>query len=124
MKWSRYAAFAIGILTGTVFLFYLEMPPNRPDTWEAMTLLSGPVTLVVASVVGLKFEKLAGWWLLAGALVTAVLLCIQLVPWHPGLAALLIVPAIFCMPMLFSGLLWLSHARAQHPNGMNLPMMP
>lgn len=124
MKWTRIAAFAIGVLSGAVFLFYLATPPNwSGDIWEVMTLVAGPVTLVAASLVGLKFEKVAGWWLLAGAAVTAVLLSLQLVPWHPGIAALLIVPAIFCTPMLFSGLLWLVHASAHGPNGANLPMM-
>lgn len=124
MKWTRYAAFIIGLLSGAVFLFYVLTPPNwSGDLWEVMTVLAGPVTLVVASLVGLKFEKVAGWWLLAGAAVTATLICKQLVPWHPGITALIVVPGIFCVPMLFSGLLWLVHANARGPNGANLPMM-
>ncbi|MGH9521517.1 MAG: hypothetical protein ACRD3E_03175, partial [Terriglobales bacterium] len=83
MRWRRYAAFLVGVLSGSVFLVILEMPPTwTPDFWEALTIGTGPVTLVVASVVGLKFEKVAGWWLLAGAVATAVLLFAQLEPWR------------------------------------------
>ena len=125
MKWTRYAAFAVGVLSGLVFLLLLETPPTwSMDFWEAVTLLTGPVTLIVASLVGLKFEKVAGWWLLAGAAATAILLVVQLKPWQPGLSTMLLLPAIFCTPMLFSGLLWLVHARAHGPTGANLPMMP
>lgn len=125
MKWTRYAAFTIGLISGAAFLAYVESPPNwHPDRWETITLLAGPVTLVVASLVGLKYEKLAGWWLLSGAAATAALLLMQLVPWDPGVIALVLVPVIFCSPMVFSGILWLAYADGREPDGARLPMMP
>jgi hypothetical protein len=127
MRWKRYVAFAVGLVSGAAFLLFVVLPPTSGmDVWEALTLLAGPVTLVAASLVGLKFERVAGWWLLAGSVVTAALLFVQLVPWQPGITTLLVVPAIFCLPMLLSGFLWLAHAHAHAagPNGANLPMMP
>lgn len=125
MKWTRFAAFAIGLLAGAGFLAYVESPPNWfPGWWEVLTLLTGPLTLLAASFVGLKFERLAGWWLLSGAAATAALLVMQLAPWQPGVLALVLVPVIFCSPMVFSGLLWLAHADLHEPTGERLPMMP
>ena len=124
MNWMRYTAFAIGAVFGSLFLlFNLGTPLQRiPGFWETLTLLCGPLTLLAASFLGLKHERFAGWWLLAGAAATAVLFVVQLLPWRPGLARMLMVVAVFCLPMLCSGLLWLTHANAQ-PDGSKLPMM-
>lgn len=82
------------------------------------------MTLPVASVVGLlKFEKFAGSWLLIGAAATAVLFVArQSLAWAE-VQRLVVIVAIFCLPMLCSGLLWLTHAHHQQPTGSNLPWM-
>ena len=125
MKWTRYAAFAIGFVFGSVFLFFnLATPLQRiPGFWETLTLLTGPVTLLVASVVGLWFEKLAGWWLLTGAAATAVLFVALRAHAGSDPQKLVVIVAIFCLPMLCSGLLWLAHANYKTPDGSNLPWM-
>lgn len=124
MKWMRYAAFAIGMVFGSVFLILnLGTPIDHiPGLWESLPLLTGPVTLFVASVVGLKFEKAAGWSLVAGAAATAFLFTVQSHGADDGQRLAAIV-AIFCLPMLFSGVLWLAHADYRPPDGAHLPWM-
>ncbi len=125
MKWMRYAAFSIGAAFGSVFLLFNLGTPvqQRPEFWETLTLLTGPVTLLAASLVGLKFEKLAGWWLLIGAAVTAVLFTArQSLAW-PEIQRLVVIIAIFCLPMLCCGLLWLTHANRSDADGSRLPWM-
>src|SRR5690242_8540098 len=75
VKWMRYTAFGLGMAFGSVFLlFNLGTPIDHfPGLWESLPLLTGPVTLFFASVIGLKFEKTAGWWLITGAAATAFL---------------------------------------------------
>ncbi len=127
MKWMRYAAFAIGFLFGSVFLLFNlgGQMQKRPTLWETLLLLTGPVSLLLASLIGLKFEKVAGWWLLVGAAATAVLfIARQSLAW-PEVQRLVTIIAIFCLPMLCSGLLYLTHAyEQQQPSGSNLPWMP
>jgi hypothetical protein len=121
----RYAAFAIGAVFGSVFLFMnLSGPVSKsPTLWDALPMLSGPVTLFVASVVGLKFEKVAGWWLLGGAGVTAVLLVARGSLVSSNVERLAIGIAFLCLPMLCAGLLWLTHSNHRQPNGSRLPWM-
>jgi hypothetical protein len=125
-KWMRYTAFAIGIVSGTLILNsgWFDAPWRWSDPWELAVFVAGPVTQLAASLVGLKFERVAGWWLLGGAVAVATLVMLVLLPWHPGLLTYVGVTAVLSIPMLTSGLLWLLHSRAQGPNGKNLPMMP
>jgi hypothetical protein len=73
---------AIGAVFGSVFLLFNPgtTRQQRSGMWDTLTLLTGPVTLLATSLVGLKFEEIAGVWLLIGAAVTAGLL-VAVNPW-------------------------------------------
>ncbi len=125
MKWMRYAAFLIGVLFGSAFLIFNLSGPiqQRPTLWDTLPLLTGPVTLLAASLLGLKFETVAGWWLILGAAATAVLFVTrQSLAWSE-VQRLVVIVAIFCLPMLSSGLLWLSYAHTKQTDGSHLPWM-
>ncbi|MBE9513580.1 MAG: hypothetical protein IMY83_00920 [Chloroflexi bacterium] len=70
-------------------------------------LLLGPVSLIAATAVAWKHERLDGWWLVAGGVSTAVLFMVDLAD-RPMefLWILLVCP----LPMLVAGVLWLCHA--------------
>lgn len=125
MKWMRYTAFGIGIAFGSVFLlFNLEGPFDHvPGFWETLPLLTGPVTLLLASLVGLKFEKVAGWLLVAGAAATAFLFTTREVRGAGGAPQVAVIVVVFCLPMLCSGVLWLAHADFKPRDGAHLPWM-
>ncbi len=111
MKSMRWLAFGIGMGFG---LLYLVLNLLDPDTFihaaslsDWLLMITGPVTLVVASLAGLKFRRFAGWWLLVASIAAAVQFAFR-TRFSP--AVMLATVAIFCLPMALAGTLWLKSA--------------
>jgi uncharacterized membrane protein HdeD (DUF308 family) len=109
MNWMRYLAIGIGVVFGVLYVVFGVAPAQRAISFSDLLLIfCVPVSLVLATVVGLKFERLAGWWQIAAAVAAAVQLAIRK---HGDPVAMLAAIALLCLPMVCAGLLWLSHAR-------------
>ncbi len=111
MNWMRYLAITIGVVFGALYVVFGLAPAQRAiSPGDILLILSVPVSLVLATVVGLKFERLAGWWQIVAAVAAAVQLVIRK---YGDPLAMLMAIAVLCLPMLCAGLLWLRLARPQ-----------
>lgn len=111
MKWMRNSAAVIGLLFGC-FVIFMNVadagPRQHPVTLaEVVIMFAGPVSLIVASLVGLKFARVAGWWLIAGALLVAG----WIVAKTPGIPSAWGAAAILTVPMFLCAALWFGYAR-------------
>ncbi len=117
----RTGAILIGVIFGGLFLFFFiaESYADRGAGLanlrisDALLLIAGPISFVCATLLGLKFERPAGYWLVTGGLVTAVLLAIRL---SERLGEFLVMGLIIVIPMLIEGGLWLKHAGSRAPH--------
>ncbi len=115
MRNMRTGALVIGILFGFVNLisFIGETWEHRDHALQelgmsdAVLLIAGPFTLILATFVGLKHERFAGYWLMTGGVITAALFAVRLTN-TPG--SLFIALLILVMPMLIEGWCWLKCA--------------
>jgi uncharacterized membrane protein HdeD (DUF308 family) len=112
MKWMRYTALGIGIAFGLLFLTLfigeaLLGEPSVPSPSDIVIMLLGPFSLIVATCVAWKYERIGGWWLIIGGIVTTILFSVRL--FNTPLRLLATFPTI-PFPMLLAGSLWLTHA--------------
>jgi len=113
MKWMRYTALGIGTAFGLLYLtvgvlsLLFEAEPSLPSFSDWMILLFGPLSLILATAVALKYERIGGWWLLTGGVIIAVLFGIRL---FETPLRLLVAFLVYPFPMLIAGKLWLIHA--------------
>ena len=109
MNWMRYTALGIGIAFGLLFLTFgiSEGFGGIPSPEDCILLLFGPVSMIIATAVAWKHERIGGWWLIIGGIVTGILFSIRLIdnPIH-----LLLTFLIYPVPMLIAGILWVLHA--------------
>mgnify|MGYP001155750691 CR=1 FL=1 len=108
MKWMRYTALGIGIAFGLLFLIFgigegiSEGFRNLPSPYESVIMVFGPISMIAATVVAWWHERIGGWWLIVGGIVTAVLFTIKLID-SPGQS--LLTSLVYPVPMLIAGIL-------------------
>jgi len=111
MKWMRYTALGIGIAFGLLYLtvgildLLFETEPSLPSLSDWVILLCGPLSLILATAVALKYERIGGWWLLTGGGIIAILFGIRL---FETPLRLLVTFLVYPFPMLLAGSLWLT----------------
>ncbi len=111
MRSRRAAALLVGAVFGclNLLIFIAETYQYRRQVLAHMGLgeiviwICGPITLLVATWFGSKHQRIAGWWLISGGLVTAALLAVRL-----NTRSFLIALLILSLPMLIAGWLWLT----------------
>jgi uncharacterized membrane protein HdeD (DUF308 family) len=110
----RYTALGIGIAFGALFLIFgigagiSEGFGGIPSPQDCVIIVFGPISMIAATVVAWWHERIGGWWLIVGGIVTAVLFTIRLIdsPMH-----LLLTSLVYPLPMLVAGVLWVLHAK-------------
>ena len=119
MNKDRYAALAIGSAFSIVFVLDAAGDPvsfRQTTPLEAMILACGPVSMILATILGWFAQaRFAGWWLVVGGALTAVLLTARSVPQiveapANNFVGLVVVLAVFALPMLVCGALLLRYA--------------
>ena len=111
MKWMRYTALGIGTAFGLLYLtvgvlsLLFEAEPSLPSFSDWMILLFGPLSLILATAVALRYERIGGWWLLTGGVIIATLFGIRL---FETPLRLLVTFLVHPFPMLLAGSLWLT----------------
>ena len=113
MKWMRYTALGIGTAFGLLYLTVAVLAllfgtePSLPSFSDWMILLFGPLSLILATAVALKYERIGGWRLLTGGVIIAILFGSRL---FETPLRLLVTFLAYPFPMLIAGKLWLIHA--------------
>lgn len=109
----RYTALGIGIGFGLLYLtvgilgLLFEAEPSLPSFSDWVILLFGPFSLIIATGVAWKYERVGGWWLLTGGVIIAILFGIRL---FETPLRLLVTFLVYPSPMLIAGSLWLIRA--------------
>lgn len=108
MKWMGVTASIIGVLFGVVglVLTFMLVAGNALDNshvWSNFPLFFGPLSLIVAAVVGWKSPRVSGWWLIGFGLAFAILARNIADPGH--FMGEIVYPIV--LPMLVAGALWL-----------------
>jgi uncharacterized membrane protein HdeD (DUF308 family) len=119
MRKTRTGALIVGIIFGPInlFSFICETYEHRDHALKEMgiidvvLLIAGPITLILATLLGLKHERFAGYWLITGGLITAALFAVWVARTPTNF---LIALLVLIGPMLVEGWLWLKDARALH----------
>lgn len=101
----RYTALGIGITFGLLFLTFAlgEGFKGIPNPQDCVLLLFGPISMIVATAVAWKRERIGGWWLITGSIVTGTLFTARLIDRPTNLLWTLLV---YPLPMLVAGVLW------------------
>ena len=113
MNWMRYTALGIGIAFGVFFLTFAIGEGisgdfgGIPGPDDSVLLLFGPISLIAATAVAWKHERIGGWWLIAGGIITGILFTIRLTDKPMNL---LWISLVYPLPMLVAGALWVLHA--------------
>ena len=112
VKWMRYSALGIGIAFGLLFLTISigegisEGFGGIPAPEDCVIFLFGPISMIAATAVAWKHERIGGWWLITGGIVIGILFTIRLIDRPMNLLrTFLILP----LPMLVAGVLWVLH---------------
>jgi len=108
VKWMRYSALGIGITFGLLFPTFAfdEGFRNIPNLQDCILLLFGPVSMIAATAVAWKHERIGGWWLITGGIITGILFTARLIDQPTNLLWTLLV---YPLPMLVAGVLWVLH---------------
>jgi len=112
MKWMRYTALGIGIAFGVLFLTFAIGEGisgdfgGIPDPGDSVLLVCGPISLIAATAVAWKHERIGGWWLIVGGIVTTIFFTIDLINRPMNL---LWISLVYPLPMLVAGVLWVLH---------------
>ena len=113
MKWMRRTALGIGIAFSLLYLTIgigegvQEGFQNIPTPYDCALLFFGPFSMIVATSIAWKWERVGGWWLIAGGVIAGILFAIRI--FDTPLNFLRTFPLIE-LPMLVAGALWLLHA--------------
>jgi hypothetical protein len=113
MNWMRYTALGIGAAFGLLFLIFAigegisEGFRNLPSPYESVIMVFGPISMIAATAVAWWHERIGGWWLIVGGIITAVLFTIKLID---SPMQLLLTSLIYPVPTLIAGILWVLHA--------------
>ena len=112
MNWMRYTALGIGIAFGLLFLTFAigegisEGFGGIPSPKDCVAMLFGPISMIIATAVAWKRERIGGWWLIIGGIVTGILFSIRLIDRPMNL---LVTSLVYPLPMLVAGVLWVLH---------------
>ena len=113
MNCTRYTALGIGVAFSSFFLTFAIGEGlsgdfgGIPGARDSITMVCGPISMIAATAVAWKHERIGGWWLIVGGIVTTILFTIDLINRPMNLLrTLLIIP----LPMLVAGVLWVLHA--------------
>jgi len=108
VKWMRYSALGIGIAFGLLFLTFAfgEGFRSIPNLQDCILLLFGPVSMIAATTVAWKHERIGGWWLITGGIITGTIFTARLIDRPTNLLWTLLV---YPLPMLLAGVLWVLH---------------
>lgn len=110
MRWMRILASVTAILGAVLASFWTIMwaalagsrGTGLSNTFFVGILLCGPVSLIAATAVAWKSERIGGFWLVLGGVVNVALAAI----WRDLMAF----PVVSAVPMLLAGSLWLLYA--------------
>jgi len=71
----RYSALGIGIALGLLFLTFAfgEGFRSIPNLQDCILLLFGPVSMIAATTVAWKHERIGGWWLITGGIIAGTI---------------------------------------------------
>lgn len=115
MKWMRRTALGIGIAFGGAFIVIAigeaiggePSGPLKPS--DIFLLATGPISIIIATCIAWKYERVGGWWLVIAGIINAILFAVRLstLPWHPRRLTVFL---FFSLPLLVAGSLWLIHA--------------
>jgi len=114
MYWMRYTALGIGVAFGILFLAFAIGEGlsgdfgSTPGLKDCVLLTFGPISMIAATAVAWKHQRLGGWWLITGGIVTGVLFTISLIAKPMNLLWTFLV---YPLPMLVAGALWVFHAK-------------
>jgi len=114
MYWMRYTALGIGVAFGILFLTFAIGEGlsgdfgGIPGLKDCVLLTFGPISMIAATAVAWKHQRLGGWWLITGGIVTGVLFTISLIAKPMNLLWTFL---LYPLPMLVAGTLWVLHAR-------------
>lgn len=114
MNWMRYTALGIGIAFGILFLTFAigEVLSGGfrgiPGPRDCVLSLFGPISMIAATAVAWNHQRIGGWWLITGGIVTGILFTISLIARPLNLLWTLLV---YPVPMLVAGALWVLHAK-------------
>jgi len=112
MNWMRYTALGIGIAFGLLFLAFAISEGlsgdlgGIPSPKDCALLLFGPISLIAATAVAWRHERVGGWWLIIGGIITVILFTINLIDRPMNLLRVFLV---YPLPMLVAGVLWVLH---------------
>lgn len=113
MKWMRYTALGVGIAFGLLFIVMgigsgiNEGFTGIPGLQDCILLLFGPISMIVATAIAWRHERIGGWWLIVGCIVTGILFTIRLIDRPMNL---LLTSLMIPLPILVAGVLWVLHA--------------
>lgn len=104
----RYTALGIGIAFGILFVTFAIGEGFRgiPSPGDCVLLLSGPISMIAATAVAWKHERIGGWWLIAAGVITGMIFTIRLMDSELNLLWTFLV---YPLPMLVAGVLWVLH---------------
>jgi len=109
----RYTALGIGIAFSLLFLTFgigegiSEGFEGIPSLQDCVIFLFGPISMIAATATAWKHERIGGWWLIVGGIITGILFTIRLIDTPMRLLA---TSLVYPLPMLVAGALWVLHA--------------
>lgn len=112
MNWMRYAALGLGVVFGLLFLIFAfgegfgEYFSGATGLRDYILLACGPVSMILATLVAIKRERIGGWWLVVAGIVSTVLFTFELFDMPQTLILTLLV---YPVPMVVAGFLFLLH---------------
>ncbi len=112
MSKARGGALAIGWVFGVInVISYIgETWEHRDHAWqdfgpsEAVLVVAGPLTFILASLAGLKSQRVAGYWLIGAGFLSTALFSVRLANYP---STLLVAMLIWIVPLFLAGWLWL-----------------
>jgi len=108
----RYVALGIGIAFGLLFLVFAfgegfgEYFSGAIGLRDYVLLACGPVSMILATAIAFKFERIGGWWLVIAGIISTVLFTFEL---FDVFRMLLITLLVYPVPMVIAGFLFLIH---------------
>jgi hypothetical protein len=113
VNFMRRTGLGIGIAFGIFFLTFAIGEGisgdfgGVPGPRDSIPLICGPISLIAATAVAWKHERLGGWWLIVGGIIAGILFTVRPMDRPMNLLWIFL---IYPLPMLVAGVLWVLHA--------------